>query len=220
MDTTQPEQTSSFISGLAAFLEKHIVIYQFMRFACIGFLNTALNFLVLNSVSKALNISQGWSLGAVAVLAFALAVIQSYLWNRTWTFGTEQGVTLARNIVRLFSVGALGAVAIVFVLIGSNFDAPYYYYAAVLVVYLLLETVLWKIFGFHLSDFNHESHSFIVFTTVTLVGLGINFVIISLVSQNLELTGTDLDKNIAAILATCVSLFWNFTGYKVIVFKK
>ncbi len=220
MDTSQAEQTGSFITGLAAFLEKHIVIYQFMRFACIGFLNTALNFLVLNTVSKALNINKGWELGAVAVLGFSLAVIQSYLWNRTWTFGSEQGVSLAKNVVRLLTVGLLGAVAIVLVLIGSNFDAPFYYYAGVLIAYLIVETVIWKAFGFHMSDFDHQSHSFVVFTIVTLVGLGINFALISVVSQNLQLTGKDLDKNIAAILATGVSLFWNFTGYKLVVFKK
>ena len=205
---------------VTGFLETHPVIYQFTRFGCIGLLNTALNFLVLNSISKALNISQGWNLGTVGVLAFALAVIQSYLWNRTWTFGSETGVGLMKNLVRLVLVGLLGGLAIILVLIGSRLGAQYLYYVIVLAVYLILEGVLWKLFGFHLSDFNHESHSFISFVIVTLIGAAISFALLSLISQHLHLTNSDLDKNIAAILATLVSMFWNFTGYKVVVFKK
>lgn len=205
---------------VTGFLESRPVIYQFLRFACIGFLNTALNFLVLNTVSKALNISQGLPLGLVAAAAFSLAVVQSYLWNKTWTFGAETGVSLWKNVVRLATVGILGIVAIIFVLIGSRASAPATFYFGVLVVYLILEGVIWRVFGFHMSDWHHEGHSFLVFFIVTLIGLGINSGLITVISSHLHLTHTDLDKNIAAVLATGVSLFWNFTGYKVVVFKK
>jgi putative flippase GtrA len=209
-----------FKEKVTSFLEKRTVVYQFLRFGCIGLLNTALNFLVLNTVSKALNISKGLELGGIAAIAFSLAVVQSYLWNKTWTFGAEVGVSLWKNVIRLLSVGALGAVTIIFVLIGSRLDAQAVYYFGVLVVYLLLEGVVWRVFGFHMSDWHHEGHSFIVFFLVTLIGLGINSGLVSVISTHLHLTNTDLDKNIAAVLATGVSLFWNFTGYKVVVFKK
>ncbi len=117
-------------------------------------------------------------------------------------------------------IGLLGSLAIIFVLLGSHAFAPWYYYLAILIVYLALETVLWRHFGFHMSDWNHESHSFFIFVLVTLVGLGINVSLVSIISLHLHLTHTDLDKNIASILATLVSLFWNFIGYKVVVFKK
>jgi putative flippase GtrA len=213
-------QSNTLKLKITAFLEKKPVIYQFFRFVCIGFLNTALNFLILNSISKFLNIDRGWSLGGVSVISFCAAVIQSYLWNRTWTFGNEMGVTLWKNVTRLILVGALGVIGIIFVLIGSRFSAPAIFFALALIVYLIFESVLWKVFGFHLSDWDHEGHSFVVFFIVTLIGLGINFSLISFISENLRLTGSDLDKNIAAALATGVSLFWNFTGYKVIVFRK
>jgi putative flippase GtrA len=205
---------------ITSFLETHIVIYQFLRFACIGFLNTALNFLILNTLSKALNINQGLPLGAVEALGFAAAVVQSYLWNKTWTFGNEQGVTLWRNVIRLVFVGLLGFLGVVFVFVGSRFSAPWVFYLAILVIYLIFESVLWRHFGFHMSDWDHAGHSFLIFFVVTLVGLGLNVALISVVSSNLHLTHTDLDKNIAAALATGVSLFWNFVGYKIFVFKK
>src|SRR6185437_7352954 len=107
-------------------------------------------------------------------------------------------------------------VAIILVLISSKVSAPWYVYLGLLVVYLIFEKVFWRYFGFHLSDWNHEGHSFVSFFIVTLIGLGINVWLISVISTNLHITGSDLDKNIAAALATAVSLFWNFVGYKVV----
>ncbi len=218
----QNSSALTFKDKLTGLLEHKPVVYQFLRFACIGFLNTGLNFLIYNSLSKALHISQGWQLGVIAGVGFVFAVVQSYLWNRVWTFGNEQGVSLWNNIVRLFTVGFLGGLAVVFVFIASSpqVSAPYWFYALVLVVYLIVETVLWRRFGFHIADFHHETHSFAVFFVVTLIGLLLNSTLVSIISTHLHITNSDLDKNIAAALATGVALFWNFTGYKIIVFKK
>src|ERR1035437_1073526 len=101
-------QQKTFQDRITQLLEKYTIIYQFLRFAAIGFINVALNFLILNGISKAMGISQGWPLGGVEAVAFVFAVIQSYLWNRTWTFGGEQGVSLWKNFLRLILVGAVG----------------------------------------------------------------------------------------------------------------
>ena len=221
MESVVTPQLNNGLSGkITGFLEHYPVVYQFLRFGCIGVLNTALNFLILNSISKLLNISKGWELGAIDILSFSISIIQSYLWNRTWTFGGETGVSLIRNFIRLILVGLLGALAVIMVLFGSHASAPWYYYFGILAVYLIFESIMWKGFGFHMADFNHESHSFVIFAAVTFIGLAINVGVVSVISANLVLTHTDLDKNIASILATLVSLFWNFVGYKVVVFKK
>ena len=218
MDTIQPN--NSFQQQITGFLEKQPVIYQFLRFACIGFLNTGLSFLVVNVVSKFWGVSQGWKFGAIVGVGFVCAVIQSYPWNRTWTFGGESGVSLWKNIKRLFLVGLLGILALGFVLIASRFSAPAWSYLIFLAAYLICEDVLWKHFGFHFSDWDHVGHSFLIFFIVTGIGFFINSGLSGLLSVHIHLTHTDLDKNIAVALATAISLFWNFTGYKVIVFKK
>ena len=220
METNITSVNNSALGKFTTFLETHAIIYQFLRFGCIGLLNTALNFLITNTISKALNISQGVPLGIVAAISFAIAVVQSYVWNSTWTFGVSGGVTLAKNLVRLFLVGALGALAILLVLAGSRVDAAYWFYGGVLVVYLIFEGVLWRNFGFHLSDWNHESHSFWPFVIVTIIGLGINSGLVAVLSPYLHVTSTDLDKNIVMGIATVVSLAWNFVSYKIVVFKK
>src|SRR3989338_746924 len=107
-------------SSLRALLNRFPIIEQFVRFVCIGLLNTALHFFILNAVSKALGISAGIPLGVVDFISFSLAVIQSYFWNRTWTFGGDQKISLLVNFWRLVKVGGLGALAIILVLGGSK----------------------------------------------------------------------------------------------------
>ena len=203
-------------------LKTSTTIVQFLRFASIGFLNTGLDFLILNAISKSLGITQGWALGAVDLVSFTAALVQSYLWNRTWTFAKkEDGIGLLKNAIRLIEVGALGVAAIISVLIASKFSAPAYVYVILLAVYLLVESSLWRRYGFHMKAGQHEAHSFTVFLLVTLIGVLINVSLVSLVSVHLQLTSTvDLNKNIAKVLATAISLFWNFIGYKIFVFKK
>ncbi len=215
-----PVPENSLHKKITGLLEAKPVIYQFLRFVCIGFLNTGLSFLVVNTVSKFLGISQGIPYGAIVGLGFICAVIQSFPWNRTWTFGGETGVSVWKNVVRLFSVGALGFVALLFVAVASRLSAPAWSYLIFLAAYLITEDVLWKQFGFHMSDWDHVGHSFAVFFVVTAVGFFINSGLSALLSIHIHITHTDLDKNIATALATGVSLFWNFTGYKVLVFNK
>lgn len=211
---------TSFSQKITSFLESHAVIYQMLRFVCIGLLNTGLSFLVVNVVSKFLGISEGWKYGAVVGIGFICAVFQSYPWNRTWTFGGETGVSLWQNIVRLFSIGLLGFVALVFVLFASRMSSPAISYLIFLIVYLIVEEVLWKRFGFHMSDWDHVGHSFTIFFIVTAFGFFINSGLSAILSTHIHLTRSDLDKNIATALATGVSMCWNFIGYKIVVFNK
>jgi putative flippase GtrA len=220
MENIQTAPLTPFENKITHFLEQRPVVYQFLRFACIGFLNTGLSFLVVNTISKFLNISQGWELGSVVGVGFVCAVIQSYPWNRTWTFGGEQGVTLWKNLMRLFMVGLLGVFALAFVLFASRYSAPAISYFIILIIYIIIENLLWRNFGFHMSDWDHVGHSFLIFFIVTLIGLGINSSLSSVLSPHIHLTRSDLDKNIAVALATGASLIWNFLGYKIIVFKK
>jgi len=220
MENTINAQPASFAQKITSFLEQKPVIYQFLRFVCIGLLNTGLSFLVTNTVSKALGISEGWKYGVITGVGFICAVIQSYSWNRTWTFGAETGVTLWNNLKRLVMVGALGAISLVLVAVASTLSAPAVFYLIITIIYLISENLFWRHFGFHMSDWDHVGHSFLIFFIVTAIGFLINSSLSGLLSTHIHIAHSDLDKNIATALATGISLIWNFIGYKLIVFKK
>jgi putative flippase GtrA len=206
--------------------KKYPVAAQILRFVAIGFLNTALDFIILNLVTKTLGISSGLKLGSINVIGFSAAVMQSYVWNRYWAFSTNpKDAQFARNVIRLILVGGLGAAAMVVVLAGVHFSVGPIFYLPVLVVFLMAELVLWYLFGLHLSKpSGSSSRQFTAFLIVSIIGLLINSILIAVFSHIFShgaLAGMNSDsiKNIAKILATVASLVWNFIGYKVAVFK-
>jgi putative flippase GtrA len=177
----------------------------------------------LNFVSKTLNISAGPKLGQVNIISFSLAVIQSYFWNRYWAFSTQQILSLWKNFIRLVLVGALGALAVIFVLIGAQVSASPSFYLIILLAFVIFQLAMWISFGLSKITLptNNQSKQFIIFLVVSLIGLVINSILLSLISQHFAIVSNpDLNKNLAKILATFVSLVWNFIGYKIFVFKE
>lgn len=222
MDTINPlpVQNITLSQKITMLLEKQPVILQLLRFGAIGVLNTALDFLILNFVSKTLGVDSGFKLGQINIAGFILAVIQSYFWNKYWAFDT-QSITLFKNFIRLLLVGGLGVGALALVLLGSKIGAQPSYYLFILLVYVIAEVVLWLAFGFSKLTQTAASNSFISFVIVSVIGLVINSLLISVITSQITLvSNADLNKNLAKILATGASLVWNFVGYKLFVFKK
>src|SRR3989344_4439493 len=77
---------------LGAFLSRFMGFFaQFGKFAAVGFLNTAIDFGLLNFLSKATGITAGLFLGGINVPAAAIAMVNSYLWNKFWVFQAGSG---------------------------------------------------------------------------------------------------------------------------------
>jgi putative flippase GtrA len=218
MDSTQnlaQENLSQKITGL---LQRYPVILQLCRFVAIGFLNTGLSFVLANLVSKYFGVVQGNGLGLSSGVGFLFATLQSYYWNKNWAFG-QQRASILQNFFRLVLVGVVGVATLGFVYLGSRVLAPYYYYIILLLIFIAVELALW--YGFKLSAAVASQNPVLSFFVVSLIGFFINYLIASKFSVLVHLTANaDLNKNLALVAATCVSLIWNFVGYKLIVFKK
>lgn len=215
----------SLSSQIQALLTKRPVLLQVLRFAAIGALNTSLDFIILNYVSKVYGISSGLPLGLLNAVSFSVAVLQSYLWNKAWTFEQDSKSPL-QNAIRLVLVGGLGAIAFLAVFFGATKEALPLFFLLILLFFLTFEVVLWVVFGlgFKPNDKNTGAQ-FLSFVVVSVIGLLINSAIIAVASSALapSLSRTinpDAIKNVAKALATIVSLAWNFVGYKLFVFKK
>ena len=125
------------------------VIIQLLRFAAIGSLNTALDFAILNFITKSFNITSGFELGMLNAISFIAAVVQSYLWNRAWAFAENSGVSVFQNALRLVLVGGLGFAAFVTIFLGAAYDASNLFFLLVLTGFLIIELILWKAFGLY-----------------------------------------------------------------------
>ena len=134
---------------------------QFWRYAIIGLINTAIDFLVLNLLSYITGIYEGNGLIPLNVISFTVAVTNSYFMNKKWAFK----------------------------------DAA----------------------------FGDAGKKFSLFLLVSIIGAILNTTVVRFVSTNIDPMfglSQELWLNVAKVLATGLSLVWNFTGYKLLVFKK
>ena len=58
------------------------LIYQLGRFGGIGLLNTAVDFSVFNILIASTGITQGFQLSLLKIVAFVVAVVHSFVWNK------------------------------------------------------------------------------------------------------------------------------------------
>jgi len=95
---------------LGGFLSRWIPIFaQLGKFGAVGILNTAIDFAVLNILSKVLGITAGVILGGVNMPGFAIAVANSYFFNKLWVFQDRQKEeSLLHDFPRFFAVTLIG----------------------------------------------------------------------------------------------------------------
>lgn len=65
-------------------------IKQFSKFVVVGFLNTALDFGILNLLMWWTAIYSGRWIILLNIISFSVAVINSYFWNKFWTFRAKE----------------------------------------------------------------------------------------------------------------------------------
>ncbi len=220
MEQVQAQPVKTFSSKISEFLEKYPIILQLCRFGGIGIFNTALDALILNFLSAKFGVTKGLGLGWVNLPGFVLAVIQSYYWNRYWTF-ESQSVTLIKNFFRLVAVGLAGFLIFGLMLLGAHQGAGYLYFAGIFGLFVIVQLILWHTFGFFHSEIQAETPKYLQFFLVSLGGFLISSATLYTLTTHFVLSANSGDNlNFAKILATILSLVWNFIGYKIFVFKK
>ena len=137
------------------------VLFQFGKFITIGLSNSAIDFGILNLLIFLTEVERGYLYSLFKAISFMVAVINSYLWNRFWTFGSRENIETRKQ--------------------------------------------------------------FFQFIAISGVGFGINVIIASFIVNVIGPVGdisARLWANIGAFIAIVISVFWNFLGYKFIVFKR
>jgi len=62
---------------------------QFIRFLIVGFSNFVITFGILNALMFLTGITSGFYYSIFISISFACGVINSYIWNKRWTFNKE-----------------------------------------------------------------------------------------------------------------------------------
>lgn len=198
---------------------------QFVRFLGIGFLNTAIDFAVLNALMFYSGFFTGAVVGGFSTISFLLAVTHSYFWNRYLVFKKDGGAeSVAANLGEFIYAGILGAGVIGLAGLGASLKYSYPYYLGLLGLLVIGELFFWYWFQIGQNmPAGKSRREYFAFIFITAIGLVINAALLVMITKFIPPQfgfNQELWTNVAKALATGVSLVWNFGGYKVLLFKK
>ena len=110
---------------VAKFLSKIVsLFYQLAKFLEIGVLNTLVDMGVLNFLVSISGVTAGATLGAFNTLSFSLAVVNSYFWNKFWTFNKESKAGGGKEFTSFIIVSVIGwAINTGIVVLGTTYLA-------------------------------------------------------------------------------------------------
>ncbi|OGZ57665.1 MAG: hypothetical protein A2728_00485 [Candidatus Spechtbacteria bacterium RIFCSPHIGHO2_01_FULL_38_11] len=98
------------VAGLYVFYflgKKVRALYQVAKFALIGALNTFVDLGILNLLILLTGITSGFGFLAFKGVSFVIAVVNSYFWNKFWTFKSGRSTT-QKEFFQFFVVSAIG----------------------------------------------------------------------------------------------------------------
>ena len=139
-------------------------VFQFLRYGCIGVLNTALSLGILNLLMHLFNVSSGHLLTLFSAVTFAIVITHSFFWNKFLVFRSHDLQTAHREYVGFFVVS--GAVALfniaLFSLIvngvGPQWGIAPRLWANVAVLLTIPTAVLGNFFGYKLLVFSEKKN--------------------------------------------------------------
>ncbi len=85
-----------------------LIVRQAVKFILVGILNTLIDLGVLNLLIFLTGIASGFGYSAFKGISFIVAVINSYILNKFWTFKSAGGNQAAREFGQFFIVSAIG----------------------------------------------------------------------------------------------------------------
>lgn len=88
-----------------------LTVGQFRRYVAVGFMNSAIDFAVLNLLSWATGITKGDGLIPINMISFCAAIINSFYFNKRWSFDDQSQGQNAEKFTIFLIVSLIGAIA-------------------------------------------------------------------------------------------------------------
>lgn len=128
-------------------------VFQFAKFVAVGGLNTLLDLGILNTLIFFSGIAAGWWYSIFKGISFAIAVINSYFWNKHWTFGVSKTASVKEFsqffIVSIIGFGAnLGIASLVVNFIGAPGNFSPERWANIGAILATIASLIWNFVGY------------------------------------------------------------------------
>jgi len=142
------------MSFLNKITEKYPTLYQFFKFAVTGIINTVVDFGVLNLLILASDKSSGVYFSIFKGISFTAAVMNSYFFNRFWTFKDRQeknpGAQFGKFIlISLIGFGVnVGVASLIVNVIGAQFGIGEHLWANIGAISATAVSWVWNFTGY------------------------------------------------------------------------
>jgi len=140
---------------LAAFIgRKLLIVWQAAKFLLVGALNTFIDLGVLNLLILISGIASGSLYSVFKGISFMIAVINSYFWNKFWTFRKSKTTTPGKEFLQFFIVSAIGfginvgAASLVVNVIGPQFGLTAEIWANIGAIAAAFCAMVWNFIGY------------------------------------------------------------------------
>lgn len=95
--------------------KKIALLWQIAKFALVGFLNTAIDFGILNFLSGIFSVTRGAGIIPINAVSVSLAIINSFYWNKDWVFASPKKANFITFVI-ITVIGLSINTAIVYIL--------------------------------------------------------------------------------------------------------
>lgn len=93
------------------FIVKNVLFLQIGKFVGVGIINTIIDFAILNILMRVTGIYKGKKIIIFNIIAFSVAVTNSYFMNKYWTFsGASQNGTVSKQFIAFLLVSIVGVI--------------------------------------------------------------------------------------------------------------
>lgn len=82
--------------------------FQLAKFGEVGAANFAVDFGVLNLLIFISGVASGWAFTVFKSVSFIVAVVNSFIWNKQWTFKKKGGEGTGKDFLQFLSVSVIG----------------------------------------------------------------------------------------------------------------
>lgn len=137
---------------------------QFSRFMVVGISNLCIDFGFLNIFMYVSDIDRGIAFSVFKAASFSLAIFNSYLWNKFWTFGDRQTDYMASQFAKFAAVAVGGLVInVITATIIVNYVTPDFIstriWANIAAMISLAAVSLWNFMGYKFFVFRNNEPS-------------------------------------------------------------